>query len=480
MNEGNLKWKEVLEQIAPYPSVEEIDRMWLAAAEKIEGKIIVLDDDPTGVQTVHSIPVYTSWDRDTLKQVLADESKLCYILTNSRALTAEETVRLHRRLAKDLREVTAKKNVKFLLISRSDSTLRGHYPIETQTLYEELAADKVIDGEIITPFFLEGGRLTIDDVHYVKEDDVLIPAGQTEFAKDSTFGYRSSNLKKWVEEKTRGKYRARDVLSISLEQLRKIDIQGIVNELEKVTGFKKLVVNAVDYTDLKVFLIGLVDALSNGKRFLFRTAASFVQVAGGIKPKDLLTRETLYPHGKAQNCGLVVVGSYVQKTTKQLRALQKNQNMAFVEWDVSQAETDSRLNTEVERVIKSVEDAFSASRDACVYTSREFLGGATRGEGGEEDLVFSARVSEGLVRVVQGLKISPGFLVAKGGITSSDIGVKGLEVKRAMVMGQILPGVPVWELGPESRFPGLPYVVFPGNVGDEDALRRIVDILRGQ
>lgn len=480
MNEGNLKWKEVLEQIAPYPSVEEIDRMWLAAAEKIEGKIIVLDDDPTGVQTVHSIPVYTSWDRDTLKQVLADESKLCYILTNSRALTAEETVRLHRRLAKDLREVTAKKNVKFLLISRSDSTLRGHYPIETQTLYEELAADKVIDGEIITPFFLEGGRLTIDDVHYVKEDDVLIPAGQTEFAKDSTFGYRSSNLKKWVEEKTRGKYRARDVLSISLEQLRKIDIQGIVNELEKVTGFKKLVVNAVDYTDLKVFLIGLVDALSNGKRFLFRTAASFVQVAGGIKPKDLLTRETLYPHGKAQNCGLVVVGSYVQKTTKQLRALQKNQNMAFVEWDVSQAETDSRLNIEVERVIKSVEDAFSASRDACVYTSREFLGGATRGEGGEEDLVFSARVSEGLVRVVQGLKISPGFLVAKGGITSSDVGVKGLEVKRAMVMGQILPGVPVWELGPESRFPGLPYVVFPGNVGDEDALRRIVDILRGQ
>ena len=480
MNEGNLKWKEVLEQIAPYPSVEEIDRMWLAAAEKIEGKIIVLDDDPTGVQTVHSIPVYTSWDRDTLKQVLADESKLCYILTNSRALTAEETVRLHRRLAKDLREVTAKKNVKFLLISRSDSTLRGHYPIETQTLYEELAADKVIDGEIITPFFLEGGRLTIDDVHYVKEDDVLIPAGQTEFAKDSTFGYRSSNLKKWVEEKTRGKYRARDVLSISLEQLRKIDIQGIVNELEKVTGFKKLVVNAVDYTDLKVFLIGLVDALSNGKRFLFRTAASFVQVAGGIKPKNLLTRETLYPQGKAQDCGLVVVGSYVQKTTKQLRTLQKNPNMAFVEWDVSQAETDSKLNTEVERVIKRVEDAFSASRDACVYTSREFLGGATRGEGGEEDLVFSARVSEGLVRVVQGLKISPGFLVAKGGITSSDIGVKGLEVKRAMVMGQILPGVPVWELGPESRFPGLPYVVFPGNVGDEDALRRIVDILRGQ
>ncbi len=480
MNEGNLEWKEVLEQIAPYPSVAEIDEMWLAAAEKIEGKIIVLDDDPTGVQTVHSIPVYTSWDRDTLKQVLADESKLCYILTNSRALTAEETVRLHRRLAKDLREVTAKKNVKFLLISRSDSTLRGHYPIETQTLYEELAVDKVIDGEIIAPFFLEGGRLTIDDVHYVREGNSLVPAGQTEFARDSTFGYRSSDLKEWVEEKTMGKYPARNVSSVSLEELRKRDIQGIVSKLESVTGYNKVIVNAVEYKDLKVFLIGLVDALSKGKRFLFRTAASFVQVAGGIKPKALLTIETLYPGGKAPNPGLVVVGSYVQKTTKQLQALQKNINMAFIEWDVKQAETDLKLNTEVERVIKSVEDAFSASRDACLYTSREFLGGAARGKDSEEDLVFSARVSEGLVRAVQGLRISPGFLVAKGGITSSDIGVKGLEVKRAMVMGQILPGVPVWELGPESRFPGLPYVVFPGNVGDEDALKRIVDILRGQ
>jgi uncharacterized protein YgbK (DUF1537 family) len=176
---------------------------------------------------------------------------------------------------------------------------------------------------------------------------------------------------------------------------------------------------------------------------------------------------------------LVVVGSYVQKTTKQLRALQKNSNMTFIEWDVKEAKTDSRLNKEVERVVQCVEEAFRLSRDACVYTSRDFLGGATRDRDPEEDLLFSTRVSDGLVRTVRGLKVTPGFLVAKGGITSSDIGVKALGARRAIVAGQILPGVPVWELGKESRFPGLPYVIFPGNVGDENALKKVVDILRG-
>ena len=75
------------------------------------------------------------------------------------------------------------------------------------------------------------------------------------------------------------------------------------------------------------------------------------------------------------------------------------------------------------------------------------------------------------------LEIRPRFIVAKGGITSSEVGTKGLRVRRARVMGQILPGVPVWQTGPESRFPGLPYVIFPGNVGDENALRNAVEKL---
>ena len=58
---------------------------------------------------------------------------------------------------------------------------------------EKLGEVKV-DGEILCPFFLEGGRVTIDNVHYVKEGNILIPAGMTEFAKDQSFGYPSPRI----------------------------------------------------------------------------------------------------------------------------------------------------------------------------------------------------------------------------------------------------------------------------------------------
>ena len=83
----------------------------------------------------------------------------------------------------------------------------------------------------------------------------------------------------------------------------------------------------------------------------------------------------------------------------------------------------------------------------------------------------------GLVEVVQEIATKPRFLVAKGGITSSDLATRGLGVKRAIVRGQVHPGVPVWELGRESRFPGLTYVVFPGNVGNDAALTSVVQRL---
>ena len=50
-------------------------------------------------------------------------------------------------------------------------------------------------------------------------------------------------------------------------------------------------------------------------------------------------------------------------------------------------------------------------------------------------------------------------------------------MKRARVLGQLLPGVPVWELGDETKFPGLPYIVFPGNVGGPTALVEAVERL---
>jgi len=305
-----------------------------------------------------------------------------------------------------------------------------------------------------------------------------VPIGQTEFARDSVFGYKASNLKEWIEEKTAGQYPAGQIISISLKMLREKDIKGILHKLLEIKNFNKVIVNAVEYTDIKVFLIALSESIDRGKIFLFRTAASFVQVIGGINPKPLLTKETLYPKGKLSTPGLIIIGSYVQKTTQQMKKLDELSNLIWIEWDVSQAKTQKHLNAEVERVTSEVKKGFNFGNDVCVYTSREYYRSDFQTKNSDKNLIFSSRISEGLVKVVQALKIKPSFFVVKGGITSSDIGVKGLNVKRAMVMGQIQPGIPVWELGSESRFPGLPYIIFPGNVGSDDALKKVVEILR--
>ena len=91
-----------------------------------------------------------------------------------------------------------------------------------------------------------------------------------------------------------------------------------------------------------------------------------------------------------------------------------------------------------------------------------------------ESLAIGNAVSDGLVTIVSKLQSQPSFIIAKGGITSSDVATKGLGIRRAMVLGQAAPGVPVWSIGEEGKFPGMSYVVFPGNVGGEDELAKLV------
>ena len=478
MNEKIMSWDDFTAILPAFQSKLTVNKKWRNAVQKIKKKIIVLDDDPTGIQTVHSLPVYTSWNISTLKQILKDKHKVVYLLTNSRALTSDETQKLHQQLIEDLKHTARKENRDFLIISRSDSTLRGHYPLETRVIYDELRKEERIDGEIIIPSFFEGGRFTFRDIHYVKERDLVIPAGQTEFAQDTVFGYKSSNLKEWIEEKTKRQFSADKIKSISIDMLRQQDIEGILNILLKIKNFNKIIVNAVEYTDLKIFSIALSESIARGKNFIFRTAASFVQVIGGITPKPLLTSENLYSNGKSDSPGLIFIGSYVQKTTRQMKKLTELSRLFWVEWNIDQVKTQRALNSEIRRVIFEVEKGFNSGKDVCVYTTREpgKIDGKKMSD--EKYLNLSSRISEGLTKVIEGLKIKPSFLVAKGGITSSDIGVKGLKVKKAMVIGQIQPGIPVWKLGPECRFPGLPYIIFPGNVGKDDTLKRVIEILR--
>ena len=453
-----------------------IDSLLKKEIEANNKKIVVLDDDPTGVQTVHDISVYTNWDKDSIRQGFEEENNLFYVLTNSRGFTEEQTTKAHHEIAEVVDEVARETGKEYIFISRSDSTLRGHYPLETQLLkadYEKNTG-KTIDGEIMCPFFKEGGRFTIDNVHYVKYGEELVPANETEFAKDKTFGYTAYTMPEYIEEKTKREYKAADVTCISLEDIHNMDIDKIEAQLMGVTGFNKVIVNAVDYADVKVFCTALYRAMAKGKVFMFRTAAAIVKVMGAVTDQPLLTREQMVVK-ETTNGGIVVVGSHTEKTTKQVECLKELKDIEFIELDATLVKDDDAFEEEVSRCLAREEECIRAGKTVCCYTTRALITADTGDK--EDELRLSVKISDAVQSLVGRLSITPSFVIAKGGITSSDVGTKALEVKKANVLGQIKPGIPVWQTGEESKFPLTPYVIFPGNVGEISTLKEAVEVL---
>lgn len=455
------------------------DKAEMLLSQAMEGfhkKLVVLDDDPTGVQTVHDVSVYTDWEEESIRNGFEEKEAMFFILTNSRSFSVEETTKVHQDIAARVAKVARELGQDFMIISRGDSTLRGHYPLETQLLADGLTKNEgvVIDGEIICPFFPEGGRYTMDNIHYVKEQDNLVPAGMTEFARDKTFGYKSSDLTEYVEEKTEGKYHKEDCITISLDELNALDVQGIKEKLMSAQNMAKIIVNAVSYADLKVFCAALVLAMKEGKHYMARTAAAFTKVMGRISDQPLLGREQL--EGDTKNGGIVLIGSHVKKTTDQLNCLKELDGQAdFMEFQVNTVFEENGLEKEVERTVKAAEEKILSGRTVVIYTSRQLL--APENMTPEEKLQISVKISNAVTSIIGKLSVKPKFIIAKGGITSSDVGTKALRVKKARVMGQVKKGIPVWMTGEESKFPGMPYIIFPGNVGEVSTLKEIVEEL---
>lgn len=432
-------------------------------------KVVVLDDDPTGTQTVADIPVLTTWTVAALSRELSSAGPAFYILTNTRGLPEAEAVALTREIGQNL--VSAGRNTgrDFVVVSRGDSTLRGHFPAEVDALAAALG--RRYDGLLLIPFFEEGGRITHRDIHYVREGADLVPAAATPFAQDKTFGYTSSNLREWVLEKTNGRIAPDDIKSISIEDIRQGGPDRVRQILQDVAKEQVVIVNAVATCDLEVVTDGLLAAEASGKRFLYRTAASFVQVRAGLAPPPLLTPADL--DLPATGGGLIVVGSYVPKTTQQIEALRAGSAVRAAEVQVGALLNDATRPAEIARVIRLANDALDADLDFVAYTSRRLAGS----DSDLASLAAGQQISASLVRITRGVAVKPRYILAKGGITASDIATKALEVDRAIVAGQILPGVPVWRLGAESRYPDLTYIVFPGNVGETGALAQLVNQL---
>lgn len=445
------------------------------ALNKLNKKIIVLDDDPTGIQTVHNISVYTDWSKNTILQGFKENSNMFFILTNSRGLTSEASRLLYEEIGRNIVAASIATGIDYILVSRGDSILRGHYPLETETLKNIIEAHSNLefDGEIICPFFKEGGRYTIQNIHYVHEDNRLVPAGNTEFAKDKTFGYKASHLGEWIEEKTQGEFKAQQVVYICLEDLRGANIDNITDQLMAVKNFGKVVVNAIDYVDLKIFTLALIKAMEAGKRFIIRGAASITKVLGNVADRPYLTRAELVEN--TTNGGLIVIGSYTQKTTAQFQELSKLKDIQFIEFNSDLIWDEEKLEFEIKRVIAACEENITKGITVAFYTSRRPL--ELKDDNKENALRASIKISDAVTAIVAGITARPAFIIAKGGITSSEVGTKALRVKKALVMGQIKPGVPVWKTDTRSRFSEMAYIIFPGNVGSVTTLREIVEEL---
>jgi uncharacterized protein YgbK (DUF1537 family) len=435
--------------------------------------LVVIDDDPTGVQTVHDTPVLLSWEEAELRAQMAQAENVFFVLTNSRSMPTSQAEQLNEVLG---RRLSAVADGPFVVASRSDSTLRGHFPAEVVALQRGLATH--VDGYLLVPAFFEGGRYTIDDTHWVAMPDAtsreVVPASATSFARDAVFGYRSAYLPDWVEEKSGGRWRAADVRSISLATVRQ-GRERVSSALQHVEGGVPVVVNCAGYGDLTVFVLGMLEAEARGKRFLYRTAASFVRVRAGQPQRALLTPNEIYAatgaSSDAGRGGLVIVGSYQPSSTQQLQLLLaaadvRQRSIEIVVQDVLEGRWSS------EPVAEQLDAAVAGGELGVLHTSRALAVGP-------DNLEVGRRITDALVQTVRRIQTRPRFLIAKGGITSHEIAQHGLGALRATVLGQLQPGVPVWRLesGPGLRHGGIPYVVFPGNVGGPTSLLEAVRAL---
>lgn len=435
--------------------------------------LVVLDDDPTGTQTCHDINVLAVWDHDTLLEEFTSGSNGFFILTNSRALPTLEARKLIATICGAVKEAARASDREFEIVLRGDSTLRGHFPDEPEVA-EEVCGKA--DAWILAPFFRQGGRLTINDIHYVSSPDgKLVPAAQTPFAKDATFGYTNSNLRDYVVEKSRGKITADRVHSVSLEDIR---VGGHSRVAELLASFPKgsiVIANAVVDTDMEIFVLGILEAQTRGKRYIYRTGAAFVSTRLGIRqippltPSDL--KMDLSPKAPG---GLIIAGSYVPKTTAQLQSLVSGR-----------AEKLHRIELDVEALLHGAETSQQTILDATneagrrimngddvlIMTSRKLITGADE----VSSLKIGSVVASALVLFLRILIPRPRYVIAKGGITSSDAATKSLGFRRARICGQAASGVPLWKCTEESsKYPGITYVVFPGNVGEDATLRDLV------
>ena len=443
----------------PHDPVPDIRARLLDSGERL----VAFDDDPTGSQAVYDVPLLTEWDESLLEATLS-EAPVAFVLTNTRSLEQHRAEERLEQAANHAASVARRLGHPLRVLSRSDSTLRGHFPAEIDALRRGLG--QPADLILLTPAFMQGRRVTVGDVHWVRNGDELTPVSATEFAQDPAFGFSTSRLPAWVEEKSRGRISAESCVSLGLSLVREGGPDAVAAELEKVDDGRVVISNALDERDVEVIAAGAQLVELQGRAVRHRCGASMVRARAGLAVRPLLTGDAV--RSGSAGPGLIVCGSHVPMSTAQLEALNARDDVEGVEIDVPSLVSDPGLaETLAADAAREVDRILDGGRNAALSTSRAL------NLGNRSPLEVAQLVSDTVVRAVQAIRARPAFVVGKGGITSHDVATRALGIREAVVLGQIAPGVSVWRAREATR-PGVPYLVFPGNVGDEQTLADVV------
>jgi len=446
-------------------------------------KVIVLDDDPTGSQTVHSAPLLLRWDPDSLRRGLRHPSPLLFVLANTRALEPEAARERVREICRGLRLVLAELQAagdldRWLVVSRGDSTLRGHFPLEVDVIAEELGP---FDATLLVPAFLPGGRTTRGGVHYLHGK----PVHTTPFARDRLFGFSSSYLPNWVAEKTRGRIPAEAVERLDLAELDGAAeaLQARLVALGDPGGEPGIV--AVDaerpqqLAALGAAVWNVTDpAVERPRRLLFQSAASLINGLVPL-PEQPLNARGLAALRRRDHKGdflpvLVVVGSHVPLADQQLEQLLQEHSCEGVEIPVAKL---ARVldGPAAPELIRSLELSWLEQLQAVVHQGRTPVLFSSRGElvcaSPQQRRRFGLELAALMARLAAALAPQLGLIISKGGITTHTLLAEGLALDWVELQGQLLPGLSVVLTPSDASVSGLPVITFPGNLGDARGLR---------
>ncbi|WP_320663694.1 four-carbon acid sugar kinase family protein [Prochlorococcus sp. MIT 1223] len=438
-------------------------------------KIIVFDDDPTGSQSVYGCPLLLKFDEEILSEGILDHSKLLFLLTNTRSMSASKAEDRTRQICKSFYKA-AYKNLDFrkvLFISRGDSTLRGHGVIEPNVINQELGP---FDATFHVPAFLDGGRTTVDGEHLLNGSPVHLSS----FANDQVFGYSTSYLPDWLEEKSGGKILSSNVLRLSCEQLNAAiqsskGMDNLIQFLKKLSNNSLVVVDAEKSTQLKIFAKAVIE-LMNEKRFLFRSAASLISALADlpVNPMNQSEFSSLRLKRNRSNLkGLIMVGSHVELADKQLDFLLKDSGCKGVELPVKEIARalDSPLSQVLLRDLKELylsqlDNIIESGKTPVIYTSR----GEIDFPSVSKRMLFGIQLAELMANLVARLLPRIGYVISKGGITTQVFLEKGLNLGMVELKGQILPGLSVVCPYKKNSNSQIPVITFPGNLGNSETL----------